>query len=195
MKILMPLLVVFTLFSVHSSVYAQPDSAKIAKKVLVYADSLIKTDAYQSWGPYAELAPPPVIKFYGGKEGYIEHCRVARMRTLSTIDENYPDIKIQTLMTENEQWQSLVRVERYFHKEEKKFHQITYFLAQSKDEGETWKLFDLSFNKIANVIYIFPEIFIDMAIPEPSVLSEQEEMAQKQAEAAAANKKSTARKK
>src|ERR1700712_1190303 len=106
MKTLTLLLVVFCLFSAHSSVYAQPDSTKIAKKVLFYADSLVKTDAYQSWTAYAELAPLTVIKFYGGKDGYVEHCRVARMRTLSTIDENYPDMKIQTLMTENEQWQS-----------------------------------------------------------------------------------------
>ena len=195
MKILMPLLVVFTLFSTRSSVYAQPDSAKISKKVLTYADSLVKTDAYQAWPAYAELAPLPVIKFYGGKEGYIQHVKTTRLRTLSTKDENYPDIRIQSLMTENEQWQCLIRIERYFHKDEKKFHQVTYFLGQSKDEGETWKLFDLSFNKIANIIYIFPEVFLDMAIPEPSVLSEEEEIAQQRAEAAATSKKSTTRKK
>lgn len=195
MKTFTPLLVVFTLFSAHSSVYAQPDSAKISKKVLFYADSLVKTDAYQSWTAYADLAPLPVIKFYGGKEGYIEHVKAGRTRTQSTRDENYPQIKVQSLMTENEQWQCLIRIERYFHKDEKKFHEVTYFLGQSKDEGETWKLFDLSFNKIANIIYIFPEVFLDMAIPEPSVLSEQEEIAQQQAEAAAASKKSTTKKK
>ena len=191
----MPFLVVFTLFSTRSSVYAQPDSAKISKKVLTYADSLVKADAYQFWTAYAELAPLPVLKFYGGKEGYIQQAKTARLRTLSTKDEYYPDIRIQSLMTENEQWQCLIRIERYFHKDEKKFHQVTYFLGQSKDEGETWKLFDLSFNKIANVIYIFPEVFLDMAIPEPSVRSEEEEIAQQQAEAAAASKKSTTRKK
>lgn len=195
MKILMPLLVGFVLFSTHFTAYAQPDSAKISQKVLLYADSLIKTDAYQSWTAYANLAPLPVIKFYGGKDGYIEHVKTVRQRTHSTKDEDYPERKVMSLMTENDQWQCLVRVSRIFHKDDKQFHQVTYFLGQSKDEGETWKLFDLSFNTIANVIYIFPEVFQDMAIPEPSVLSEQEEIAQQQAEAAAASKKSTSRKK
>jgi len=195
MKILMPLLVGFVLLLTHSAAYAQPDSAKISQKVLSYADSLVKTDAYQSWSTYADLAPLPVIRFYGGKDGYIEHVKKTRLRTLSTKDEDYPAIKVVSLMTENDQWQGLVRISRFFHKDDKKFHQVTYFLGQSKDEGETWKIFDLSFNKIANIIYIFPEVFGDMAIPEPTVLSEQDEIAQQQAEAAAASKKSTSKKK
>ncbi|HEX9512409.1 MAG TPA: hypothetical protein VF939_18080 [Puia sp.] len=195
MKILTPVLVGFVLFLTHSTVYAQPDSAKISQKVLSYADSLVKTDAYQSWTVYADLAPLSVIKFYGGKDGYIEHVKTNRQRTHSTQDEDYPELKIMSLMTVNDQWQCLVRISRFFHKDEKKFHQVTYFLGQSKDEGETWKLFDLSFNKIANIIYIFPEVFGDMAIPEPSILSEQDEIAQQQAAAAAATKKSTSKKK
>ncbi|HTI12435.1 MAG TPA: hypothetical protein VL832_27875 [Puia sp.] len=196
MKILTPILVVFVTSLIYSASYAQPDSAKISEKALFYADSLVKTDGYENWSVYADLAPLPVIKFYGGRDGYLDHVRTARMRTLSTTNEDLPQLKVLSLMTANDQWQCLVRVSRYFHKEEKKFHQVTYFLGQSKDEGETWKIFDLSFNKIANVIYLFPEVFGDMAIPEPSILSEQEEIAQQQAqEAAAASKKQAPKRK
>jgi hypothetical protein len=195
MKILTPILVGFALFLTYSTGYAQPDSAKISEKALSYADSLVKTDTYQSWSTYANLAPLSVIKFYGGKDGYIEHVKTGRQRTVSSTNEDAPELKLLNLMTANDQWQCLVRESRFFHKEDKKFHQVTYFLGQSKDEGETWKFFDLSYNKVANVIYIFPEVFGDMAIPEPFILSEQEEIAQQQAQAAAASKKSAPRKK
>ena len=195
MKILTPIWVVFVISLTHSVGYAQPDSAKMKAKVLFYADSLVKSDGYENWSAYADMAPLSVIKFYGGREGYLDHVRGARMRTLSTTNEYLPDLKILSLMTVNDQWQALVQVSRYFHKEEKKFHQVTYFLAQSKDEGEIWKIFDLSFNKIANVIYMFPEVMGDMAIPEPTILSEQDEIAQQQAQEAAATKKSASKKK
>ncbi len=190
--------VVFLLILTHLTSFSQPDSAKISEKAMAFADSLVKSDTYQSWNVYADLAPLSVIKFYGGKDGYLEHIKSGRLRTVSSIDEDAPQLKLLSLMTANDQWQCLIRESRYFHKDDKKFHQVTYFLGQSKDEGESWKLFDLSYNKIANIIYIFPEVFGDLAIPEPSILSEQEEIArqqQQQAQAAAANKKTVSKKK
>jgi hypothetical protein len=195
MKILTPILVVFALSLTHFTSFAQPDSAKISEKAMAYADSLVKSDAYQSWNAYADLAPLSVIKFYGGKDGYLEHIKTGRQRTVSSIDEDAPQLKLLNLMTANDQWQCLIRESRYFHKDDKKFHQVTYFLGQSKDEGESWKLFDLSYNKVANIIYIFPEVFGDLAIPEPSILSEQEEIARQQAQSTPAGKKSTPKKK
>lgn len=195
MKILTPILVVSVVLLTHLTGFAQPDSAKISEKAMAYADSLVKTDAYQSWNAYADLAPLSVIKFYGGKDGYLEHIKTGRQRTVSSIDEDPAQLKLISLMTANDQWQCLIRESRYFHKEDKKFHQVTYFLGQSKDEGETWKYFDLSYNKVANIIYIFPEVLGDLAIPEPSILSEQEEIAQQQAQSAATAKKPAAKKK
>ncbi len=99
-------------------------------------------------------------------------------------------------MTENDQWQCVIRVSRYFHREDKKYHFVTYFVGQSKDEGETWRLFDVSYNSVANIIYMFPDIFWDMPIKESTTLTEEQELAQQKAqEAAAAGKKTTAKKK
>jgi hypothetical protein len=195
MKILTPILVVSMLLPAHFTSFAQPDSVKISAMAMTFADSLVKADTYQSWNVYADLAPLSVVKFYGGKDGYLEHIKTGRQRTVSSIDEDAPQLKLLNLMTANDQWQCLIRESRYFHKDDKKFHQVTYFLGQSKDEGETWKLFDLSYNKVANIIYIFPEVFGDLAIPEPSILSEQEEIARQQAQAAAASKKTVTKKK
>ena len=52
---------------------AQPDTAKISRNALVFADSLIKTDAYGNEQLYTGLAPASVLKYYGGADGYMQH--------------------------------------------------------------------------------------------------------------------------
>jgi hypothetical protein len=176
--------------------HAQPDSAKITQKAILFADSLIKTDRYETWPAYANLAPASVIKFYGGKDGYIEHVQKLRARTKSEQAEDDPELKMLNLMVRDEQWQCVIRMSRWFHREGTKYHQITYFIGQSKDEGENWRLFDVSYNRVANIIYIFPEINGDLPIEESTIMSEEQELAiQKKAEADAAAAKKVAKKK
>jgi hypothetical protein len=161
---------------------AQADTAKIEAKALFFADSLNKTDKYQNWSSYADLVPATVIKYYGGKDGYIEHIRKGRLRTVSSLEEEMtPEMKVLSLRTEKDQWQCVIRQSRYFHRDDKKYHVVTYFVGQSKDEGETWRLFDVSYNSVANIIYMLPDVFGDLAIPEPTILSEEEELARQQA--------------
>jgi hypothetical protein len=182
MKILTPILVGTTLLFTQLTGLAQADTAKIAQKALFFADSLNKTDNYQSWSAYADLVPASVLKYYGGKDGFIEHVKKGRKRTVSSIEEEKPEMKLLSLRTENDQWQCVIRQSRYFHREDnKKYHVVTYFLGQSRDEGETWRLFDVSYNSVANIIYMLPDVFGDLAIPEPTILSEEEELARQQA--------------
>jgi len=159
--------------------YAQPDTAKISRRALFFADSLVKADKFEEWSIYADLAPASVIKYYGGKEGYIDHARVGRMRTLSTIEEEAPQLQLLRLVTKDDQWQCVIRESRYFHKEDKQYHLVTYFVGHSRDEGETWRLFDVSYNPLRDLIRIFPEI-LDMPIEEPAILSAGEEAARQQ---------------
>ncbi|MBS1604982.1 MAG: hypothetical protein JST42_20130 [Bacteroidetes bacterium] len=176
--------------------HAQPDSARITQKALLFADSLMKTDWYESWTAYANLAPASVIKFYGGKDGYIEHIQKLRGRTKSDQAEDDPQLKMLNLMVRDEQWQCVIRMSRWFHKDGTRYHQITYFIGQSKDEGESWKLFDVSYNRVSNIIYMFPEINGDLPIEEPTIMSEEQEIAlQKKAEADAAAAKKVVKKK
>jgi hypothetical protein len=197
MKQLNSILVAASLFLLASTAgQAQPDTAKIAGRALSFADSFVKADYYKNWSAYADLAPASVLKYYGGKDGLIEHINKLRGRTTSEIEEESPELKVLQLLTENSQWQCVIRQSRYFHKEDKKYHFITYFVAQSKDDGETWKLFDVSYNSVGNIGFMFPEIFGDLAIEEPVILTPEQEAARQQAAASAsAAKKPASRKK
>jgi hypothetical protein len=146
---------------------AQPNAAKMTQNALFYADSLIKVDSMEDYSAYANLTPVSVIKYYGGKEGFIELIRVTRQRTTSTIAEQSPELKmLQLLNVVNDEWQCVIRESRYFHKLDQKYSLVTYFVGQSKDGGETWRLFDVSYNKVANIIAMFPEVFGDLEIKE-----------------------------
>jgi len=192
MKILTPLLTACCILSDVLATQAQPESAKITQNALVFADSLVKTDSFETWPAYADLAQASVIKYYGGKQGYIDHILQGRWRTRSTIAENSPELKmLQLVNVLNDEWQCVIRESLYFHKDDQKYHFITYFVGQSKDGGETWRMFDVSYNTVANIISMFPEVHGDLAIREPTILTPEQELAQEQA---AAGKKGAAKK-
>jgi hypothetical protein len=178
---------------------AQPDSAKISQKALLYADSLVKADTYQNWLTYVSLAPASLIKYYGGLDAYSGHVQQVRAYTTSMLEEAAPELQMQTMVTLKEQWQCVIRLSRYFHRDDKKYHLVSYLIGQSRDEGETWKVFDVNYNTVANLMQIFPEI-MDMPIKETTALTEEQELAKQQAasapgiSAADSGKKTAARK-
>lgn len=150
------------------------DTARISQNALKYAGKLVKADAYAAtygdWNAYADLAPASVLKFYGGKDGYIKRVSLGRLRTTSAIQEADPELKMLLLEAKQDQWQCVIRLSRYFHKpDQSQYHLVTYLIGQSIDEGETWKLFDVSYNSVANIIYIFPEIIDDIPLQESVV--------------------------
>jgi hypothetical protein len=166
---------------------AQPDTARLSRNALVFADSLVKTDAYGNSPAYANLAPASVLKYYGGTDGYIQHVNQLRSRTTSEQEELYPVFNVETIRTLDDQWQCVIRVSRYFHRDNIQYHYVTYFVGWSKDEGESWRLFDVSYNPVGNMIYIFPEVITDLAIKQPVILSQEQEdkLAQQQTATAA----------
>ena len=188
MKTIKPLTVILTFFVAIPTAFSQPDTVKIKERALFFADSLIKTDAYNDPQSYADLAPASVLKHYGGRQGFIEHFEKIHPRTVSGKDEDYPERHVVTLMTKDDQWQCVIRVSRYLHREGKKYHLVTYFLGQSKDEGETWRIFDVNYNAVASVIYLMPDVFGELPIPQPYTISEEEELAKEQAAATVAKK-------
>ena len=68
MKTIKLLAVIVTLFAALPTGRSQPDTAKIKERAMFFADSLIKTDAYNSPSEYADLAPASVWKYYGGQD-------------------------------------------------------------------------------------------------------------------------------
>jgi hypothetical protein len=172
------------------AVQAQPDTAKIGRNALAFADSLAKTDAYGitygNWSGYADLNPASVIKYYGGKAGLIQHITMLRTPTISETQEPAPEYQLTVLENRDEQWQCVIRQSSYFHKEGTQYHSVTYLIGQSRDDGETWRLFDVSYSKVANIIYIFPEIMDDLELKDATVLSEDQEAKMAQQAAAKA---------
>jgi hypothetical protein len=172
------------------SLQAQPDTTKVMQKALFFADSLVKADAYETWSVYQDLVIPSVIKYYGGKDGYTDYMQKAKAHRISTEVEAPPVLKPLHLLTENEEWQAVIEESLYIHRDGRKIHIITYLLGQSKDGGETWRLFDVGYNKVAVIIYMMPDVFADLPIPEHIIRTEEEELAMAQAAQAAAAKAS-----
>jgi len=204
MKLIITPLVAILALSVTSPAAFCQDSAKIVRikeNAIAFADSLIKTDVYENWSVYADLAPASVIKYYGGKDGFIENAQKIHARTVSSHSLDFPERKVIALMEkDNEaQWQCVIYESRIiFREDNKKFHLVTYLLGQSKDDGETWRMFDVSYNSVANVIYMMPDVNLDLPIPQPYIISDEDEQAkakQEEATASAAAKRTTPKKK
>jgi len=199
--VITPLVAILVLSMISPAAFCQ-DSAKIAKikeNAIAFADSLIKTDVYENWSVYADLAPASVLKYYGGKDGFIDNAQKIHARTVSSHDLDFPERKIIALLENQTQWQCVIYESRYiFREENKKYHLVTYLLGQSKDDGETWRMFDVSYNTVANVIYMMPDVNLDLPIPQPYIISEEDELAkakQEEATASAAAKKNAPKKK
>ena len=186
MKLLITLLVVFLFLSATAQDTFSRDSAKIKENALLFADSLIKADVYQNWSVYADLAPAGVLKYYGGKDGFIANAQKIHPRTVSSLTLDYPERKVMALMASQDQWQCVIWESRYITRDDnKKYHLVTYFLGQSKDDGDTWRIFDVGYNSVANVIYMMPDVIGDLPIPQPYIISEEEELAKAKEQAAA----------
>jgi hypothetical protein len=176
MKTLRPLWISMILCVIQLAGYAQSDTVKIAERALFFADSLVKADAYQNWSIYTDLSVPSVVKYYGGRNAFMETIQRGWATRVSSIQEESPKLKFLLLSTKNEEWQCVIQESRYIHRDDKKLHIVTYFVGQSTDAGVTWRLFDVAYNKVANIIYMMPDIF-DLPIPEHTVLTDEEETA------------------
>ncbi|OJW54747.1 MAG: hypothetical protein BGO55_15355 [Sphingobacteriales bacterium 50-39] len=200
--IITPLVAILVLSATSPDAFCQ-DSAKIVKikeSALLFADSLIKTDVYENWSVYADLAPASVLKYYGGKEGFINNAQKIHPRTVSSFDLDFPERKVLALLesTSENQWQCVIKESRNIYRDDnKKYHLVTYLLGQSKDGGETWRMFDVSYNTVANIIYMMPDVMLELPIPQPYIMSEEDELAKAKQEAAetAATKRTAPKKK
>lgn len=166
------------------------DTTNAKEKALNFADSLIRSAYYEDWQTYLNLSNPSAIKYYGGKERFKEQAVTHHFRSLSEIKEEMPKTKLVELMNDLETWQCVVEKTRQTYIENRKAFVHTYLVGSSTDNGNTWKFIDVSQNKLENVIYLMPDIFGDLAIPEGLTEYEDEILAQQEAEEAqAANKK------
>jgi hypothetical protein len=170
-------IVTFSLSFSYSN--AQSDTAIATERALFYADSLLKCYRYNNLESYTDLSYPGVIKYYGGKKNFQEYIRRARAINESVLEEEPEKIKLIQILNDIREWQCVIRKARETIIDGKKATIISYLVGQSKDEGQNWKFFDVAFNSVENVIYIMPDIFDTLAIPQRQVVFEKSSVAKK----------------
>ena len=183
----------FMLFA--QSLFAQSETDPVREKALTTVSKLVKSFKYEEWEQYVQLSYPGVVKYYGGKNGYLNHVQNARRFYKDSLQEADEELKIIQLENDILEWQCVVQKTRETFINGNKAKQVTYLVGQSKDDGETWKFFDVAHNTVENVIYIMPDIFSNLAIPQKSVVVLNENFANNNpSRSGSAKKKSALRK-
>ncbi|WEK35331.1 MAG: hypothetical protein P0Y53_22800 [Candidatus Pseudobacter hemicellulosilyticus] len=178
------------------SASAQTDSAAARQKALFYADSLIRSHFYQDWKAVASLTCNSAIKYYGGPDGFREHVVMLYFHNEPQVEEKPERSSIVRIMNNDiDEWQCVVEKIRHTFINNRRARIYSYLVGQSKDDAATWKFVDVSHNSVKNVIYIFPDIFGTLAIPDARTVYEDEELAAQLAAEEAANKKEAVPKK
>lgn len=163
--------------------HAQSDTAIAIDKAMLFADSLVKASFYQNWNTYLNLSNPSAIKYYGGKEGFKDHVVTHYFHNESSLEEKPETVSMISMMNDGiEEWQCVIEKVRHTFFESRKVKIHTYLLGRSLDNGLNWTFVDVGHNSVANVIYIFPEIFGTLAIPELRMVYEDDVAAQEQAQ-------------
>lgn len=176
MKAMKTLFFIFSLFTVAVS-HAQFDTVVASQRALIFADSLLNAFRYNNSDEYASLSYPGVIKYYGGIKGFEDYVQRAREMNTGITQEAKEKTEIIQILNHVRECQCVVRKTRETLIDGKKAFIISYMVGQSKDEGQTWRYFDVAFNSVENVIYIMPDIFDALAIPQRQVIFGKEQMA------------------
>jgi len=175
---------------------SQSDTSFSTQQALLFADSLVKANYYQNWNVYESLSCPSAIKYYGGKDGFHEHIVEAYYRNEPKVEEKPETVKMVTIMNDNiEQWQCVIeKIRDAYMEDSRKAKVYTYLVGQSLDNGKTWKFIDVSHNNIENVIYIMPDIFTSLAIPERKLVYDDQVVAEENKMPRPPTKKKTTKK-
>lgn len=161
-------LILFTalLFSFINS-KAQTNTAVASEKAILFADSLLKSFRSGNFVQYTELSYPGVISYYGGKKNFSEYIQRARFIHSNIVSEN---LKLVQILNDISEWQCVVEKTSESLIDGKKAQIISYMVGQSIDEGLNWKFFDVAFNSVGNLVYIMPDIFSALTIPQRQVV-------------------------
>jgi hypothetical protein len=109
------------------------------------------------------------VKYYGGNKNFREYVQRTRAMNNSESAEN---IKLLQILNNINEWQCVVQKTSQATIDGRKAKIITYLVGQSTDEGQNWKFFDVAFNSIENLVYIMPDIFNTLSIPQRQVIFE-----------------------
>jgi hypothetical protein len=158
---------------------AQSDTSTAIQRAILFADSLDNAFRYGNWNDFIDLSYPGIVRYYGGKEGFREYIERARSISASMLEEKKGKIELVQIVKNIREWQCVVRKTRETIIDGRKAAVISYMVGQSKDEGVNWKYFDVAYNSVENVIYIMPDMFDKLSIPQRQIIFEKEQLARK----------------
>lgn len=160
------------LFFWINSTNAQEDAASAGKRAIIFADSLLKSFNHNNLDRYTDLSYPGVISYYGGKKNFREYLQRAKALNISPSADN---LAIFQLVNDHNEWQCVIEKTCATLIDGKKATIVSYLVGQSKDEGHSWKFFDVALNSAGNLVYIMPDISESLTVPQRRVLFEKGE--------------------
>jgi hypothetical protein len=164
---------IIVLYALPFGIRAQSNEAVVSQRALAYADSLLNAFQNNRSGEYTEMTYPGAISYYGGIRSFQHY--IERERALSDNAKEKTEI-VQLLNNKNE-WQCVIKKTRPKTIDGKKAYIVSYLVGQSRDNGTTWKYFDVAFNSVANIGYIMPDKFEALMVPQREVIFEKDQMA------------------
>jgi hypothetical protein len=159
---------------------AQNDNSIVTSRALLFADSLNHAFRSNNFQEYIAISYPGVIKYYGGTRDFREYIERTTERNNSTADLNAEKTDLVQLEKNKNEWQCVVQKTQETIIDGRKAWVVSYMIGQSKDEGDTWKYFDVAYNSSENLVYIMPDIFDNLSIPQRQIIFENNQLARKQ---------------
>lgn len=133
------------------------------------ANSLIQAFQGEQWADYLDLTCPGMVSYYGGRKGFLEYLR--RSRALAgDLDKQSMAIELVQLHEDGQEWQCVIRKFRETRIDDRPVRVISYLLGQSTDGGNNWKYVDIAYNSRENLVYIMPDIFSVLVIPQRQIV-------------------------
>jgi hypothetical protein len=163
-------LLVFCLCACSARSFAQAPDDPVRVTLQKFADSMVTAFRFENWDTYFKLSNQNVVKYYGGQSGYMNFTHKSFEASKAIIKEHPENLNILQLENDINQWQAVLSRARTYDLDGKITTTTTYLIGQSKDDGETWKFFDMGFNPPENVIYMMPDVFPMLTIPQRKVV-------------------------
>jgi hypothetical protein len=152
-----------------TNVNAQQTDAFASERAILFAGNFVKTFHANNLDEYTNLSYPGVISYYGGNKNFREYLE--RARTFGNTD-SLENVSLVQMLNNTAECQCVIRKTSVTFIDGKKAHIISYLVGQSKDKGLNWKFFDVASNSVKNVVYIMPDIFDALSIPQREVIFE-----------------------
>jgi hypothetical protein len=163
-------------FTVHSA-SAQTDSSSASQRALYFANNLVNAFRNSNWNEYLNISYPGVIRYYGGKQGFSEYVQRLRSINNNILEEAPEQLEMIQIQHDLKEWQCVVKKTRQTLIDGKKAIIISYLVGQSKDEGQNWTYFDVAYNSVENVVYIMPDIFDSLTVPQRKIIFDKDQIA------------------